>query len=107
MLGGRSCGSEVGLSELWKEVCKKQLVSKFPIRVVCLRRHFFKLQLFLEQGCGSIVTRSEGLEFSSFLASLFLPLGVSPFTLEWTMDHFNFSFFLVNLGVVVLEPVVA
>ena len=36
MLGGHSYGLEVSLSKLREEVCKKQLVSKFPIRVVCL-----------------------------------------------------------------------
>jgi len=107
MLGGRSCGSEVGLSELWEEACKKQLVSKLPIRVVHSWGRFFKLQLFLEQGCGSVVTRSEGSEFSPLLVGLFLLLGVSSFTPKWTMGHFDFSLFPVNLGVVVLEPVVA
>ena len=106
-LGGHSCGLEVGLSELWEEAYKKQLVSEFPIRIVHSQGHFFKLQLFLEQGYGSVVTRLEGLEFSPLLASLFLPLGTFPFTPEWTMGHFDFSLFLVNLGVMVLEPVVA
>ena len=43
MLGGCSCGSEVGLSELQENMYKEQLVSKLPIRVVCLWRRFFKL----------------------------------------------------------------
>ena len=43
MLGGHSYGLEVGLSELWKEAYKKQLVSEFPIRIVHSRGHFFKL----------------------------------------------------------------
>ena len=43
ILGGHSCGSEVGLSELWKEACKKQLVSEFPIRVVYSQGRLFKL----------------------------------------------------------------
>ena len=55
-LGGRSCGSEVGLSELWEGAYKKQSVSEFPIRVVRSQGRFFKLQLFLEQRCMSVVT---------------------------------------------------
>jgi len=47
------------------------------------------------------------LEFSSFLAGLLLPEGASSFTPEWTTGHFNFSFFPVNLGIVILELVVA
>jgi len=43
MLGGRSCGLEVSLSELQEEVYKKQSVSEFPIRVVHSWGHFFKL----------------------------------------------------------------
>ena len=82
MLEGRSCSSEVSLSELQEEACKKQSVFEFPIRVVHSQGHFFKLQLFLEQGCGSVVTRLEGSEFSPFLVSLFLLLGTSLFTLE-------------------------
>jgi len=40
--------------------------------------------------------------------TLDIPLqGVSFFTLEWTMGHFDFSLLLVNLGVVVFEPVIA
>jgi len=42
-LGGRSCGLEVGLSKLWEDMCKKQLVSKLPIRAVHLWRRVFKL----------------------------------------------------------------
>ena len=34
MLEGRSCGSEVGLSELWEDVYKEQSVYELPIRVV-------------------------------------------------------------------------
>jgi len=49
----------------------------------------------------------EGSEFSSFLAGLFLPEGASSFTPEWTTGHFDFSLFPVNLGVVILEPVIA
>ena len=59
------------------------------------------------QGRGSIVTQSESLEFNPLLAGLFLPQGTSSFTLERTMGHLDFSFFPVDLGVVVLEPVVA
>jgi len=43
MLGGHSCSSEVGLSKLQEEMHNKQPVSRLPIRVVRLRRHFFKL----------------------------------------------------------------
>ena len=43
ILGGHSCGSEVSLSELQENMYKEQLVSKLPIRVVCLWRRFFKL----------------------------------------------------------------
>ena len=32
---------------------------------------------------------------------------MSSFTPEWTTGHFDFSFFPVNLGVVILEPVIA
>ena len=55
----------------------------------------------------SITTQSEGPEFNPLLAGLFLLQNVFSFTLEWTMGHFDFLLFLVNLGVVVLEPVVA
>jgi len=86
MLGDHSCGLEVGLSELWEETCKKQLVSEFPIRVVHLWGHFFKLQLFLEQRCGSVATQSEGSEFSPLLASLFLPLGADGDQREFDLE---------------------
>ena len=55
----------------------------------------------------SITTQSEGPEFNPLLAGLFLPQDVFSFTLEWTIGHFNFLLFLVNLRVVVLEPVIA
>jgi len=61
----------------------------------------------LEQRCGSVTTRSEGLEFNPLLVGLFLPLGMSSFILEWITGHFDFSLFLVNLEVVVLKPIVA
>ena len=51
--------------------------------------------------------RLKGSEFNPLLASLFLPQGVSSLAAEGTASHFNLSFFLVNLGVVVLEPVIA
>jgi len=41
-LGGRSHGSEVGLSELQEEVRKEESISRLPIRGTQLRRHFFK-----------------------------------------------------------------
>jgi len=47
------------------------------------------------------------LEFSSFLVGLFLLEGASSFTLEWITGHFDFSFFPVNFGVVILELVIA
>ena len=53
------------------------------------------------------MTRPEGSEFDPLLASLFLSQGASSLTAEGTASHFNLSFFLVNLGVVVLEPVIA
>jgi len=49
----------------------------------------------------------EGSEFSSFLAGLFLLEGTSFFTPEWTAGHFDFLLFPVNLGVVILELVIA
>ena len=42
-LGGRSHGSEVGLSELQENTCKEQLVSGLPIRAVHWQRCVFKL----------------------------------------------------------------
>jgi len=106
-LGGRSCGSEVDLSKFQEDACKEQLVSEPPVWATRLQRHFFELQLFLEKGRGSITTRSEGSEFSPLLVGLFLPQGMSSFTPEGATGHFNFSLFPVNLGVVVLEPVIA
>jgi len=53
------------------------------------------------------MAQSEGLEFSPLLAGLFLLQGTSSFILEWTTGHFDFSLFPVNLGIVVLESVVA
>jgi len=52
------------------------------------------------------MTQSESPEFNPLLVGLFLLLGMFSFAPERTMDHFNFSLFLVNLGVIVLEPVV-
>jgi len=56
MLGSGSYGLEVNLGKLQKEACKKQPVFKLPIWIVHLQRRFFKLQLFLEQGYGSVMT---------------------------------------------------
>ena len=81
-LGGRSCGSEVDLSKFREDACKKQSVSKPPVKATCLWRRFFELWLFLEKGRGSIMTQSEGSEFSSFLAGLFFLEGTSSFTLD-------------------------
>ena len=53
------------------------------------------------------MTQSESLEFNPLLAGLFLLQGASSFTPEQTMGHLDFSLIPVNLGVVVLEPVVA
>jgi len=53
------------------------------------------------------MTRSEGLEFNPLLASLFLSQGTSSLIVEGTASHFDLSFFPVNFGVMVLEPVVA
>ena len=61
----------------------------------------------MKKGRGPVTTRSKGSEFSPLLVSLFLPQGASSFTPEGAMGYFNFSLFPVNLGVVVLEPVVA
>jgi len=61
----------------------------------------------LEQGYGFVATQLESLEFNPLLAGLFLLQDMSSFTLEWTTGHLNFSFFPVDLGVVVLELVVA
>jgi len=41
-LGGRSHRSEVGLSELQKEVCKEEPVSRLPIGGIQLWRGFFR-----------------------------------------------------------------
>jgi len=43
MLGGRSYGSEVDLSKFWEDACKKQSVSKPPVRATHLQRRFFEL----------------------------------------------------------------
>ena len=53
------------------------------------------------------MTQLESSEFNPLLAGLFLPQGASSFTPEQTTGHLDFSLFLVNLGVVVLELVVA
>ena len=53
------------------------------------------------------MTQSESLEFNPLLAGLFLPQSTSFFIPERTTGYLNFSLFLVDLGVVVLEPVVA
>ena len=53
------------------------------------------------------MTQLESSEFNPLLAGLFLPQGASSFTPEQTTGHLDFSLFLVNLGVVVLEPVIA
>ena len=53
------------------------------------------------------MTRSEGSEFNPFLVSLFLPQGTFSLIAKGTASHFDLSFFPVNLGVVVLEPVIA
>ena len=39
--------------------------------------------------------------------SLILPKRLYGVTLEWTTGHLDFFFFPVDLGVVVLEPVIA
>ena len=41
------------------------------------------------------------------MVGLFLPKGASSFIPEWTTGYFDFSLFPVNLGVVILEPVIA
>ena len=41
------------------------------------------------------------------MVGLFFPKGASSFIPEWTTGYFDFSLFPVNLGVVILEPVVA
>ena len=61
----------------------------------------------MEKGRGSVTTQSEGSEFSPLLVGLFLLQGVSSFIPERATDHFDFPLFPVNLGVMVLEPVVA
>jgi len=43
MLGGCSHSLKVDLDKLWEDMYKEQSVSKLPIWVVCLQRHFFKL----------------------------------------------------------------
>jgi len=53
------------------------------------------------------MTISDGLKLESFLAGLFLPEGTSIFAAKRAADHFDFFFLPVNLGVVVLEPVIA
>jgi len=53
------------------------------------------------------MTRSEGSEFNPLLASLFLLQGMFFLAAEETASHFDLFFFLVNLGVVVLELVIA
>ena len=45
--------------------------------------------------------------YNPFLVSLFLPQSTFSLIAKGTASHFNLSFFPVNLGVVVLEPVIA
>jgi len=45
-LGGHSHSSEVGLGELWEEVCKEESVPRLPIGGIRLWRHFFKFFQF-------------------------------------------------------------
>ena len=53
------------------------------------------------------MTRPEGSEFNPLLVSLFLSQDMFSLTAEGTASHFDLFFFPVDLGVVVLEPVVA
>jgi len=89
---------------LWEETCKEQSVSELPTQVVHLQRLLLQ---FLEQRCGSITTRLKGSEFNPLLASLFLLQGTFSLTAKGTTSHFDLSFFPVDLGVVVLELVIA